>query len=292
MKFNNKVLLLSLFIVSLFLCMNISEAHEGCGDGLLSDDEGNSIKITSISPDVLTPLVVGHTVDLELEVSYQVAEPNAVVTLVLQKGEMLGSHVSAVIVSKAKVLDNTAGHLTMKQSFVVPETGAVMLITPLMSSGGGSTSVSDSRAYRVLDENGEEVVIDTVAKPSEGISVMPSYGSDVFRILSFEPDNSEPLYVGETINVEYVVKYKVDTVPAQVSLTIQKIEITENYADLIVSSQREVVNNKEGEITFTDNIVVPDTGSLMFTTHVVTDMNKPPDAEHRQYKQYSVEKRK
>ena len=104
-----------------------------------------SVRITRIAPDAGSPLRVGEEVALVAEVEYRLASGSATVTLVVQggRGERVGTQ-------HVEVVQKGAGTVSLKSSFKVPETTAIVVYTPLNLQGQGATSIVDSRAYKVV----------------------------------------------------------------------------------------------------------------------------------------------
>ena len=194
-------------LIILFLALiSVHPVYSQCGGVLTADGEGNSLSIKSIIPDTSVPLTVGQIVDLEIEVDYQVVKSNAVIFLQIQKGEMTGNDAGFLIASKTVVLDSAAGTVKIKQSFKVPRTGAIVVQVPLMMAGAGMTSVADMRAYKVLDEAGKGVDIDAAMSSPKQTAINDFTGEGSINLSSFSPDNSKPLYVGDTVKLEFYVE--------------------------------------------------------------------------------------
>jgi hypothetical protein len=107
----------------------------------------DSVRIVSISPTTGTPLRVGETLTLQVEVEYNLASAESgTVTLVIQQGESghppLANEIEVVLKGRAKVV--------LSKQLQVPETRALHIFTPLNVQGGTSTRVVDRRFYKVV----------------------------------------------------------------------------------------------------------------------------------------------
>jgi len=111
------------------------------------DPAVDSVKIVSISPTTDTPLRVGETVTLQVEIEYNLTSAESgTVTLVVQQGESgrrpLANELEVVMKGRAK--------LVLGKQLQVPETRALQVFTPLNVQGGTSTRVVDNRVYKVI----------------------------------------------------------------------------------------------------------------------------------------------
>jgi hypothetical protein len=107
----------------------------------------DSVKIVSISPPTDTPLRIGETLTLQVEVEYNLTSAESgTVTLVIQQGESgrppLANEIDVVLKGRGKVV--------LSKQLQVPETKALQVFTPLNVQGGSSTSVVDNRVYKVV----------------------------------------------------------------------------------------------------------------------------------------------
>jgi hypothetical protein len=106
----------------------------------------DSIRIVSISPDPTSPLSVGEHVVFRVEVNYTLTSSDTgIVTLVIQQGES-GSE---PLGNETQVIQRGSGNLVLTKSTEIPDTSAIQVFTPLAPQGRTSTSVVDTRAFRV-----------------------------------------------------------------------------------------------------------------------------------------------
>lgn len=230
-------------------------------DFVFPDSSGNSVKILSISPDSTESLNVGDTVEIEVEIEYEIENLPATIGLNIQKGEMTGSGFDSIIASRIEVLNENKGIITLKQSIKVPNTGSIQVFTPVMSEGGTTTNTADMRSYKVLGfDEGE----------TSSFSGFPS-GSSSVKILSLSPDSSVPLYVGDTVEIEVEIEYEAEKSPVTIALNIQKGEMMGGGLDSVIATKMEVVTDKKGTITITQPIVVPETASIQVLTPLMLE---------------------
>jgi hypothetical protein len=118
----------------------------GCerqGPGATAAPSGSAIRITRVSPEISSQLNVGDRVDLEVATEYTLNAESGVITLVVQSGD------NSSIANQSEVVTRGSGSVTLKSSFTVPETNAIMVFTPLSAQGQAATSTVDTRAYKV-----------------------------------------------------------------------------------------------------------------------------------------------
>ncbi|MGE0267119.1 MAG: hypothetical protein AB7S78_01505 [Candidatus Omnitrophota bacterium] len=287
---NRSILTFLLHILISGFCINFAYALYGCGEGSLNDENGNALRIISISPDPSSPLIMGQTVQFEVELEYKVQNPNAVISLNIQKGELTENFSNVLIASKTVVLTNHSGVTKIQQEFRVPKTGAVMVIIPLLMAGNNKTSVNDMRAYKVVDENGNDIDTNSIQEPRQ-ISIQNySNTNGSLRILSYSPESQKILYVGDTIKMTFQINYEVEIVPAKLMLTVQKGEQNSNLSDMIVSFKSMVIHENKGALTLESSFVVPDTTSLMAIVSLMTNSTKPEPIDV-QMMHYGIEKK-
>ena len=111
--------------------------------GVPAAPSGSSVRITQISPDPSVPLHVGDPVNLQVTVAYTLTAESGTLTLVIQAAD------NSSISNLWEVVGKGSGTITLKASFVVPETGGVVVFVPLSAQGQAATSTVDSRAYKV-----------------------------------------------------------------------------------------------------------------------------------------------
>jgi len=118
-----------------------SPAKEQGGGASSSKD---SVKILSASPAVTETLKSGTSVKISYEVQYNLASADTgSLTLVVQgaSNESLGN--------EFYVVHKGSGTETLEAEIVVPESRAVQVFTPLSPQGSSSTSIVESRLYKV-----------------------------------------------------------------------------------------------------------------------------------------------
>lgn len=113
-------------------------------------EEANTVKIVSITPDSDKPLSVGQEVNLVIKVAYTLENPDGMIVLNVQKGEMGTNSVDAIVVSSTEVITKGSGEVELKQKFVVPDTKAIQVFTPLIISGNTQSQAVDYKVYKVI----------------------------------------------------------------------------------------------------------------------------------------------
>lgn len=114
------------------------------GDAPPVAPSGSSIRIVQISPSTISPIRVGERVSLQVEVEYSLSVDSGVINLVVQASDNTG------IAGETEVVTKGIGKLTLKAEFVVPDTRAVNVFTPLLAQGQPGTSTVDARTYKVV----------------------------------------------------------------------------------------------------------------------------------------------
>jgi hypothetical protein len=102
------------------------------------------VKIVSVSPDITTALKVGEKVKLQVEVNYRLSSDRGTVSLVVQAAN------NANLGQNMEVIQRGNGKAILSAEFVVPDSSAVQIFTPLQAQGQTSTSTVDYRAYKVI----------------------------------------------------------------------------------------------------------------------------------------------
>lgn len=105
---------------------------------------GSSVQIISVSPEVSQPLHAGEKIKMAVKVNYTLTENSGTLALVVQGAD------NSSISSNFEVVTKGDGSLTLESEFVVPSTKAVMIFTPLSGQGQSSTSIVDTRAFKVV----------------------------------------------------------------------------------------------------------------------------------------------
>ncbi len=102
-----------------------------------------SVRIVALTPETTTALKVGAKVKIELEVSYRLLADAGAVTLVVQANEKgLAQFTQAVRQGEGKA--------KLAVEFVVPDTSAIQVFTPLQALGQKATATLDRRTYKVV----------------------------------------------------------------------------------------------------------------------------------------------
>lgn len=104
----------------------------------------DSVKILSASPAVTETLKAGSSIKIRYEVQYNLASADTgSLTLVVQgaSNETLGN--------EFYVVHKGSGTETLEAEIVVPESRAVQVFTPLSPQGTSSTTIVESRLYKV-----------------------------------------------------------------------------------------------------------------------------------------------
>lgn len=115
-----------------------------CDQKPLKAPPGSFVKIVSVSPDTKSPLKVGAKVKVQVEVSYALTVDVGQITLVVQAAD------NATLANHMAVVKKGNGKITLSTEFVVPDSNAVQIFTPLSAQGQTATSTVDHRAYKVV----------------------------------------------------------------------------------------------------------------------------------------------
>ncbi len=115
-----------------------------CDQKPLKAPPGSFVRIVSVSPDTKSPLKVGDKVKVQVEVSYALTTDVGQITLVVQAAD------NTTLANQTAVVKKGDGKLTLSASFVVPDSKAVQIYTPLSAQGQKATSTVDQRAYKVV----------------------------------------------------------------------------------------------------------------------------------------------
>src|SRR5262249_6930853 len=111
------------------------------------DATADTVKILSISPPTDSPLRIGDSAKFEVEIEYNLNSANSgSVTLVIQQAESDRTPLA----NEVDVISKGKGRLVLSKVLLIPETKAIGVFTRLYVQGGTSTSVVDTRTYRVL----------------------------------------------------------------------------------------------------------------------------------------------
>lgn len=115
-----------------------------CDQKPLKAPPGSFVKIVSVSPDTKSPLKMGEKVKVQVEVSYALTVDAGRITLVVQAGD------NATLANSMAAVKKGNGTLNLSAEFVVPDTDAVRVFTPLSAQGQTATSTVAQRAYKVV----------------------------------------------------------------------------------------------------------------------------------------------
>ncbi len=105
------------------------------------------VRIAKLSPDATRPLKVGDKVKVNLQVQLDYALTRAdtgAVMVVVQTAD------NQNLVQKAQAVRKGVGKATLAVEFVVPQTSAVKVFTPLSEQGQTSTTTVALRTYKVV----------------------------------------------------------------------------------------------------------------------------------------------
>jgi hypothetical protein len=101
-----------------------------------------SVRIVALTPDTSTALKVGAKVKIELEVSYRLLADAGAVTLVVQANDKSLAQVT-------RAVRQGEGKAKLSAEFLVPDTKAIQIFTPLQALGQKTTATLDARTYKV-----------------------------------------------------------------------------------------------------------------------------------------------
>ena len=113
---------------------------------------------------------------------------------------------------------------------------------------------------------------------------------DFVRIVSMEPGNDKPLHVGETIDINSKIEYRLNEPKAALSLVIQKAQIdSKNLVDTVIASTTKAVSQGSGVIELTQSITVPDTDAIKVFTPLIVDGEK--ETQTVEFRVYEVQEK-
>ena len=111
-----------------------------------NETSNDRVEIVSILPEAGTVLKVGDVVTVEVDVEYGLASADSgSIALVIQKGESG----EMPLANEFEVIQKGEGNVSLSKEIEVPKTKAIQVFTPLNVEGSSSTTVVDSRIYRV-----------------------------------------------------------------------------------------------------------------------------------------------
>lgn len=102
-----------------------------------------SVRIVALKPDTTTPLKIGAKAKVQVEVAYRLLAEAGAVTLVVQSNEK-------GLAQASQAIKQGEGKATLAVEFVVPETKAIQVYTPLQALGQKTTATVDARTYKVV----------------------------------------------------------------------------------------------------------------------------------------------
>ena len=104
------------------------------------------VRIAKLSPDAASPLKVGEKVNLQVELDYALTKADAgAVMVVVQTAD------NQNLVQQAQAVRKGVGKATLAVDFVVPQTSALKVFTPLSEQGKSSTTTVALRTYKVVE---------------------------------------------------------------------------------------------------------------------------------------------
>lgn len=104
------------------------------------------VRIAKLSPDATMPLKVGDKVNLQVQLDYALTRADTgAVMVVVQTAD------NQNLVQKAQAVRKGIGKATLAVEFVVPQTSAVKVFTPLSEQGQTSTTTVALRTYKVVE---------------------------------------------------------------------------------------------------------------------------------------------
>jgi hypothetical protein len=126
------------------VAMMFAASLAGCDQKPLKAPPGSFVKIVSVSPDPKSPLKVGAKVKVQVEVSYALTTDAGQITLVVQAAN------NTTLANRTAGVKKGEGKLVLAAEFVVPDSDAVQIYTPLSAQGQKATSTVAHRSYKVV----------------------------------------------------------------------------------------------------------------------------------------------
>ena len=130
-------------IVPFVLAIGLNACGDRQGSEVQSAPRGSTVSIVEISPSVGIPLSPGQNVELRVKASYSLTSESGTLGLVVQDAN------NVPLAQTVNVVLQGRGTEEVSVSFVVPETKAVHVFTPLSAQGQSATTTVSSRAYKV-----------------------------------------------------------------------------------------------------------------------------------------------
>ena len=118
--------------------------------GCNAEQSGGAVKIVATSPDHSTVLTAGDVVSLVVEAEYRIDVESGTLSLVVQESD------ASSITTDTEVVTRGSGTTHFEVEFVVPDTKAVVVFTPLTEQGQSSTTTVDSVAFKVQPQSSDE----------------------------------------------------------------------------------------------------------------------------------------
>lgn len=107
----------------------------------------DSVKILSLTPLNNSPFYAGQEINIEVEVQYNLeSSENGAITLVIQRAE--SGH--RVLANESDFVLKGNGIVKLNKKLIIPETRGLIIFTPLSPEGSNSTTIVDSKMYKVL----------------------------------------------------------------------------------------------------------------------------------------------
>ena len=141
MKPTNSIVAWLVPVVISSLLLGCQRSDPNVGTPALS---GSTVQIISTSPGIGEPLHAGEKVKLKVDVNYTLSEESGTLALVVQAADNLS------IAQNFEVVMKGSGKVALEAEFIVPNTKAIQIFTPLSGQGQNSTSTVDSRAFKVV----------------------------------------------------------------------------------------------------------------------------------------------
>lgn len=187
---------------------------------------GSTVKILATSPDLSRTLTVGDAVILEVEAEYRLNADSGTLSLVVQESD------TSTIAVHTDVVTRGTGTVEFEAEFIVPETKAVLIFTPLTEQGQTSTTIVDTLAFEVQADKSDELnleeaaLIDAIYCAISGVTIGSTY-QDV--VSAFGQPVEESVFGGDSADSETTTR-SLDYDGAFVGL--------KNGSAIIVSSDR------------------------------------------------------
>lgn len=105
------------------------------------------VKITSITPPNDAPLKVGQKVKVEVEIEYNLESTEmGSIMLVIQQAE--SGHFP--LANESDIINKGKGKIVLSKEMLIPDTKGLRIFTPLSLEGTASTTLVDTKMYKVL----------------------------------------------------------------------------------------------------------------------------------------------